>query len=219
MYDVSTTRIATITDGFEPGTNLLIAGRPMVGKRNLTLELLTAGHGNDSREGILLVMTGESAMVVIEDLDRSYTTPPPELIGVVDCSDRDVRESIEGQMVRSLTSPRDLTGIGVSTAKLFRKISEQNVSKVRHGFISISTLLQYLDIETVFKFLHIYTRRISDTDGFGVFTYDPTAYDTQTLNTLTRLFDGTAELRKSPAGERELRLTGLERTPDTWQSI
>lgn len=214
MYDVSNTRASAVVEEFEPGTNVLITGPSMVGKREFTLELLTAGQ--DQREGLLLVMTGESAMVVTEDLERGYETPSAELIGVVDCSNRDVRKSSEGDLTRSLESPNDLTGIGVSTAKLYEQLTSHGVTSVRHGFISVTTLLQFLDLETVFKFLHIYTRRISNTGGFGAFTFDPTAYDTRTLETIVRLFDGVAELRRRSDGGRELCLSGIDGAADEW---
>jgi len=69
---------------------------------------------------------------------------------------------------------------------------------------SLSTLLMYSDLETVFRFLHVFTGRIQSVDGLGLFCIDSTAHEDQTTNTLTQLFDGIVEL--SEDGEVSVRL-------------
>lgn len=91
-------------------------------------------------------------------------------------------------------------GVSIGTAKLLQQFSERNVSNVRHGLVSVSTLIQYLDLSTVFKFLHVYTSRIEDTNGLGVFTLDSVSHDEQTVNTITSEFDCVIELRETEDG-------------------
>jgi hypothetical protein len=55
---------------------------------------------------------------------------------------------------------------------------------------SLSTLLMYSDLQTVFRFLHVFTGRVQSVDGLGLFSIDSTAHDDQSLNTLKQLFDG-----------------------------
>jgi len=55
---------------------------------------------------------------------------------------------------------------------------------------SLSTLLMYSDLQTVFRFLHVFTGRIQSVNGLGLFSIDSTSHDEQAMNTLKQLFDG-----------------------------
>lgn len=214
-YDISGILSDGTLDGISPGTNLLLSGPAMSGKRELAIRLLAAGH--EDGDGILCVTTSDTAAVVIDELETQIPTVDRDRVGIVDCTGRDSRESIEETATEGVSSPGDLTGISIGTTKLLRRFSNRNVSEVRHGLVSVSTLLQYLDVNTVFKFLHVYTRRITDTQGLGVFTVDSAAHDSQTINTITGEFDGVIELRETDAGERELRIQGFSGVPTTWK--
>lgn len=213
MHEIKASLPREAISELAPGTNLLIAGPTMSGKRQLTLELLADGH--EEGDGMLFIMTSESAAVLIEDLDRWYPTLDRERIGIIDCAGVE-NGNTEDVSLESLSSPRDLTGISIATARRLQQFSDHGISTVRHGLISVSTLLAYLDLDTVFKFLHIYTRRITDTRGLGIFTINPTAHDPQTINTLINEFDGIIELRHADTGEREAHLRGLTDATDTW---
>lgn len=140
-------------------------------------------------------------------------------IVIVDCSGSDDRRTIEAIATEQVSSPGDLTGISSGTAKLLQVFSEQDVDSVRHGLVSVSTLLQYLDLNTVFKFLHIYTSRIEDTAGLGIFTLDNTSHDAQATNTVTGEFDYVLELRETESGGRELRCKGFPGTSREWHPL
>jgi hypothetical protein len=49
----------------------------------------------------------------------------------------------------------------------------------------------YSNLQTVFRFLHVFTSRAENADGLGLYTLESTAHDDEALNTLTQLFDGT----------------------------
>jgi KaiC/GvpD/RAD55 family RecA-like ATPase len=215
MYDIEGVFPTEAISELEPGTNLLIAGPSMIGKRELTLELLTAG--NESGDGVLFIMTSESAAVVIADLNQPDMALDWERIGVIDCVGTENQQVIDGVMTQSLSSPGDLTGIGAGTAKLLRHFSNQEITTVRHGLISISTLLQYLDLDTVFKFLYVYTRRIADTQGLGIFTVDHTGCEPRMIATIVSEFDGVIELRENDADTPKIRVRGLPDVSGDWQ--
>jgi hypothetical protein len=48
----------------------------------------------------------------------------------------------------------------------------------------------YADLQTVFRFLHVFTGRIQSVEGLGLFAIDSSAHDDKTMNTLKQLFDG-----------------------------
>jgi hypothetical protein len=124
---------------------------------------------------------------------------------VIDCTGREKQEAIRDITTHAVSSPGDLTGISVGAAKLLKRFSEHDIADVRHGLVSVSTLLQYLELTTVFKFLHVYTGRIATTGGLGVFTLNSSAHDQRTVNTVIGQFDVVIELRETEAGEREIR--------------
>ncbi len=209
MYDVTDCFPTDSISALDPGTNLLIVGPPMVGKREFALDLIATGH--DAGDAALLIMSSESAAVPIEDLSQQRRALDADRIGIIDCMDNDDRRNIEGIETYSLSAPDDLPGISTKSAKLLRSFAHHGVSTVRHGFISITTLLQYLDRETVFKFLYIYKQRVVDTSGLGIFTIDRTRHDKETLTMFESLCDGTIDLRVADSGEREVDVRGLDR--------
>jgi predicted regulator of amino acid metabolism with ACT domain len=59
---------------------------------------------------------------------------------------------------------------------------------------SLSTLLMYSDLQTVFRFMHVFTSRIEDADALGVHVIESTAHDAEAMNTMKQLFDGIVEV-------------------------
>ncbi|GAB3684092.1 hypothetical protein GCM10028857_12630 [Salinarchaeum chitinilyticum] len=100
-----------------------------------------------------------------------------------------------------------------------KRFADRNIENVRHGLVSVSTLLQYLDVETVFKFLHIYTNRVQSSEGIAVFTLDDDSHDPQTVNTLTGEFDGVVQLRETDDGTVEYRVRGFGQSPSGWKPL
>lgn len=213
-YDIGGILPAGMMTSVPAGTSLLISGPAMIGKRELAIRLLAAGH--EEGHGILCVTTSDNAASVVSDLERLVPSVDREHIGIVDCSGSEHRQKIEAIATERVSSPGDLTGISIGTAKLLQRFSAHDIAAVRHGLVSVSTLLQYLTLDTVFKFLHIYTSRIDDTHGLGVFTVDDTSHDPQTINTIAGEFDCVLELQETDAGEREIRMKGFPDASRTW---
>ncbi|MFC6734369.1 DUF7504 family protein [Haladaptatus sp. GCM10025893] len=206
MFDITDVLPTTIYE-LAPGTSLLIAGPAMAGKQDLALDLLAAGL--TQRDGVLIVSTSKSAEACLDELEQRVPTLERDQVGVVDCSRSSQQQAIRGVMTQRVASPGDLTGISIGTAKLMQRFTAQDISRMRHGLVSVSTLLQFLELDTVFKFLHIYTGRITDTRGLGIFTVDNASYNPQTINTIASEFDGVIELRDTDNRGREIRIQGL----------
>lgn len=84
--------------------------------------------------------------------------------------------------------PGDLTGMGISITKHLSQW-EGNGRPTFLCFDSLTTLLQYTDVRTLFRFLHVVTNRLRGIGAFGHFHIDPTAHDQQTVSQLVPLFD------------------------------
>jgi len=211
MYDLG--------NGFDgrsvaPGTNLLIEGPPMTGKRDLAFRIL--GRGATDGEGAIVVTTKDSADRIDEEFrDIAGVTDP--LLGIVDCVTRQqgTGTPLEGELIRYASSPVDLTGIGIELSELLREFyQERGATENRVLLHSLSTLLMYSNLQTVFRFLHVFTGRIQSADALGLFVIDSTGHDAQTMSTLKQLFDGAIEVREQD-GQREARLVGVE-DASTW---
>jgi len=200
MYDLRP-RLDTEVDA---GSNLLVSGPPLTGKRSLALDVLA--QGTDEGDAAIVVTTKDNATRVLEDYDdrTDYRSKP---VAVVDCVTRQqgVSEARNDDRIKYASSPVDMTGIGIKLSEFLEAFyRDRGIERNRIMVHSLSTLLMYSDLETVFRFLHVFTGRIQSVDGLGLFCIDSTAHEDQTMNTLTQLFDGIVEL--SEDGEISVRL-------------
>ncbi|MEF8801630.1 MAG: recombinase RecA [Halolamina sp.] len=193
MYDLHPRLDAEVS----PGTNILFSGPPLTGKRSLCLDILADGVENG--EGAIVVTTKDSATRVLKDMD-SRTPYEGKPVAVVDCVSKQhgADEVLEEDRVKYASSPVDMTGIGIQLSEFLQAFyQKRNIARNRVMLHSLSTLLMYSDLQTVFRFLHVFTGRIQSVDGLGLFCIDETAHDAQTLNTLKQLFDGVVETSES----------------------
>jgi len=201
----------------EPGTNILVEGPPMSGKRELGLQILAAGVGDG--EGAIVVTTKDGADRVLDDFAELAGVESPT-VGVVDCvtKQQGMGSRRESELVRYASSPNDLTGIGIELSELLRTLYEgRNVTENRILLHSLSTLLMYSDLQTVFRFMHVFTGRVQSADALGVFVVDSTAHDEQTVSTLKQLFDGVVSIQERDGGFRA-RLLGVG-DDDSWREL
>lgn len=207
MYDLaavdSNTEVAA-------GSNLLIAGPPMTGKRRLAFDLLAAG--TQDGDGAIIVSTKDGADKVLDD----YRSRVPDLdqypVGVVDCvtQQRGGADVESTDRVKYASSPVDMTGIGIKLSEFLEAFYEQRgIRQNRILLHSISTLLMYSDLQTVFRFLHVFTGRVQSADALGLYVIDSTAHDDQTMNTLRQLFDGVISVDRGDDDRPVVKARGL----------
>ncbi|QIB74151.1 recombinase RecA [Halogeometricum borinquense] len=200
MYDLSPAVDAEVP----PGTNLLISGPPLTGKRSLALDILAEGATNG--DGAIIVTTKDGAKRVLSDFEKR-TTYDGKPVAVVDCVTRQqgVGEIRDDDRIKYTSSPVDMTGIGIKLSEFLQAFyQDRNIEQNRIMLHSLSTLLMYADLQTVFRFLHVFTGRIQSVEGLGLFVIDSSAHDDKTMNTLKQLFDGI--ITTSEDGEPEVRL-------------
>jgi KaiC/GvpD/RAD55 family RecA-like ATPase len=201
----------------EPGTNLLVAGPPMTGKRALALEVLV--HGNRRGDGAIVVTTKDGGEDVRESLRERLGRDENGPIGVVDCvSKQQGMNPSDSDEIAYASSPKDMTGIGIQLSEFLKGFyKERGVQRNRILLHSLSTLLMYSNLQTVFRFLHVFTGRVQSAEALGIFVIDSTAHDQQTMSTLKQLFDGQIEIREGDDGS-ELRVTGVAEETD-WRPV
>jgi hypothetical protein len=92
--------------------------------------------------------------------------------------------------VAQITTPSDLTTLGVRiTERLNEWDAENSDRQTVVCFESISTLLQYTELEQTFKFLHVLTDHFTSADAIAHYHLDPTVHDEKTMSMLTQVFD------------------------------
>lgn len=189
MYDLP----GDLGPDVEPGTNLLVTGPPLSGKRAIALDVLA--EGTRRGDGAIVVTTKDSAGRILDDYGKrvSYADSP---VAIVDCVTRQqgVNDVRDDDRIKYTSSPVDMTGIGIKLSEFLQAFyRDRGIRRNRIMVHSLSTLLMYSDLQTVFRFLHVFTGRIQSVDGLGLFCIDDSAHDERTLNTLKQLFDGVIE--------------------------
>jgi KaiC/GvpD/RAD55 family RecA-like ATPase len=89
-------------------------------------------------------------------------------------------------------SPTAMTEIGIEFSELVESYGSE-VDQIRVVVDSMTTLLLYSNLQTVFRFMHVFTSRVENADAIGLYTIESTAHGTETMNMLSQLFDGVVE--------------------------
>lgn len=206
---------ADLLGDVEPGTNLLVSGPAMSGKRELVLRLLARGAPDD--EGAIVVTSRDPATEVLEDYRRFVAGDG--YVRVLDAVSSRSGNPTDSAAVRNVSSPGDLTGMGIEFSELARSAQGDGVDRLRIGFDSLSPLLMYVDLQRLFRFLHVFTSQIQSRGWIGLFSIDPDSHDAQVVNTLSQLFDGVIEIRLTDGGDHEVRVRGLDNAPSAWTPL
>jgi KaiC/GvpD/RAD55 family RecA-like ATPase len=197
-------------DRLDPGMNLLVSGPALSGKRQLVFDLLAPEAV--PADPIVVMTTDDPAVRIRSQFEERGVELSPSTFRIVDASGAPGEDAPD---VRRVSSPADLTGMGVAFTQAVDELNPDPC--LRLGFVSISTLLQYVDAERAFSFLHVLSRRTSAA-GFGVYSIDPTAHEDRFVNVVTSIFDAAIEIRESD-GERQARVRGLSGVAPEWRSF
>lgn len=163
------------------------------------IDLLTVT--NPDRENVLSITFTQSADDRL-DLWRSYVADLPAQAGIVtvdvmtrsaSSNDAATSQTIPQPIaIETVSDPGDLTGLGIAISEILSNWGGSPNQTVV-CFHSLTPLLQYADLQRVFRFLHVLTGRLNSVDAVAHFHLDPHAHDEQTLNTLSQLFDAIVE--------------------------
>jgi archaellum biogenesis ATPase FlaH len=134
-------------------------------------------------------------MVSVEDSTRSVASASSggsELMGA-------------NKPIETVSSPNDLTGLGIRITE-FLADWEDNDNRTVVCFDSLTALLQYVELETAYEFLHILTGRMAALDAFAHFHMDPDAHDQQTIESISTLMDAVV---RTEDGEQIVRTRNI----------
>lgn len=189
---------------FADGTSALVSGDA---KSARTAFYDAIADGLENGEAVIVVGTNDSPTQIIAALgDR--TTVDEERLAIVDATGEGEDGVVDGVTVRAVGSTGDLTGLSLAFAKQLQLLEDRGVAdRVRVGLDTVSTLLMYAEVQTVFRFLHVFTSRLGSADLLGLFTLTPDMHDEKQVNTVRTLFDTEARVE---GGRVSLRGSGYE---------
>jgi hypothetical protein len=192
------------------GRTLLVEGATVDGVGAFVHRATDPGDG----EGAILVGTNATGRRLL-DTRRNAGSEADGPVYVVDCVSQQQGTTVDEPTVEGVSSPADLTGIGIRISGFYRRLAAEDIERVRVGLLSVSTLLMYADLRRVSRFVHVLTGRVASTDGVGLLALDSSAHEDQTVGTIRQLCDGRVEVRSGDEG-REVRIRGLRDQPEGW---
>ena len=77
---------------------------------------------------------------------------------------------------------------------------EANGNRTVVSVQTLTVLLEYVDFDTAFRYLHILTHRIRAANAMGFYQMDPEIHDEETISTLEPLFDAVVKIDPEGSG-------------------
>lgn len=189
-----------VTDGLTGANNALLLAPSFVGDEEGTCAELLHPETADE-QNMLLVSYTKSPDAQLRRW-RNHTDSRPANLGVVTVEDStrsvaaangsDAMGPGQNRPVETVSSPNDLTGLGIRITEFLTQWEDDRQTVV--CFDSLTALLQYVELETAYEFLHIITGRLAAVDAVAHFHMDPGAHDDQTVESIVSLMDAVVEI-------------------------
>ena len=124
---------------------------------------------------------------------RRYAGERPRRCGII-CVDESTRSNdgwsgMDRGAVACVESPTDLTGLSIKASTY---LEDHGDADTLVSFDSLTMLLQYVELQRAFRFLHVLAKRVQTVDAVAHYHMDPKAHDDREMATLSSLFDAIA---------------------------
>jgi hypothetical protein len=218
-YKTGIAQIDSVCGGFEAGTNILILAPPMSYADQLAYALIKPLQGEYS----IVLSTNERAAEVVDSF--KIAGADKRFIGVIDAITKSSTPSIaDTARLMFVSSPTDLTGIGIKFSNMIETIFEGDFSEGESGLFpppvrfcvnSISTLLMYRRLEVLYQFLHVLTAKLKKIEGVGIYLLNSESFDEKTLSLIKQLMNCVIEV-KMEQNVTYLRVMGIRGVTGEW---
>ncbi|MDX1747537.1 MAG: hypothetical protein R3324_16505, partial [Halobacteriales archaeon] len=91
-------------------------------------------------------------------------------------------------VIETVSDPADLTGMGIALNRALEAWTP-TANQTIVCFHTLTMLLQYVDTERVYRFLHVVTSQLAEEGALAHVHVDPRAHDPRTLSRIATLFD------------------------------
>jgi hypothetical protein len=191
------------TGGLNPGTTIMVIAPPFTDG-----DLIAAAIAKPRTHEYTITLTTEIDSGSLLDyygtcgggIETSH-------IAFIDSSGHAKGED-EGQ-VRFVQSPSDLTGMDIKFTGLVEEIMKGNFADdpnhmfptpIRYCLLSITTLLLFRPLDTVYQFLHVISGKLKKFGSIGIFLLNAESFDPKTVSVLTQLMTLVIEVRSGENG-------------------
>lgn len=214
-YSLGIDKLDENLKGVRGGSNIMIIGPPMSGKETIVNNIVYKGL--NVGDAAVIVTTREPGENVVDWFNYNNMEIPLDHLGIVDCVTKTLGvPTSDTAIIRRASSPVDLTGIGVKISQFLEEFwMKKNIRKTWLCINSLSTILMYSNIQTVFRFLHVFTGRVKAAGAIGIYVVEDGMHDNQAVATLKQLFDGVIEIRQEN-DNYFIRTTGMSQKPSPW---
>jgi KaiC/GvpD/RAD55 family RecA-like ATPase len=215
-YTLGIKELDNAIGGIKKGSNIILIGPSMSQKEIILYDIMYHGAARNEN-AVITVTTHEPGTQILNWFIKNKLVLPLSRIGIIDCITRSLGgTAVENENIKIACSPLDLTGIGVRISQFFEEfLTKKNIRKIQLHINSLSTILMYSNINTVFRFIHVFTGRIKASEAIGIFVMESGMHDEQAITTLKQLFDGAIEI-KSENDMNYIRMVGLSPKPTPW---
>ncbi len=217
-YTLGIKELDTAVDGIKRGSNILMIGPPMCGKEVILYHIMY--HGAAINENAIInVTTRETGAHILEKFKRNNLPLPLDRIRIIDCVTKIPNyEEKKNENIKIAKSAVDFTGIGLKINQSFDELFLKNkIYKNQLHINSLSTFLIYSNPQTVFRFLHVITKRIKSIGAIGIYLIDGGMHEEEEIERLKKLFDGIIEIEsEKDKNFLRIRLVGLSAEPTSW---
>jgi hypothetical protein len=205
--------------GLSPGSNILILAPSMSGGENLGYSVARPLPG----EYALILSTVMRAVDLIDFFSSARIDH--SRIGIIDAvSKLSTPEISDSMQVRYVSSPSDLTGIGIKFSSLVESIfngefgdSEDALfpPPIRFYIDSLTTLLMYRKLEVIYQFLHVIAAKLKKMEAIGIYALNNESFDEKTISLIKHLMNVVIEVKNEQHVDF-LRVQGIPGIPQDW---
>ncbi|WP_299268029.1 DUF7504 family protein [Halorientalis sp.] len=184
--------VTSVTERLADASNILVMAPSFPdGAAGVCVDFL--GGDDPAATSVLGLTYTQSPGKWAADYERDRGTPPADgtVISVGDWGAETEAEASQWTL-EAVEHAGDLTALGVTLSQ--HLTTDEQSRRQRLCFDSLTALLQFVELERAFQFLHVVTGRVRSAGAVGHYHLDPEAHDEQTLETVRGLFDAVVEV-------------------------
>ncbi|TKX72482.1 hypothetical protein EXE46_15800 [Halorubrum sp. GN11_10-6_MGM] len=169
----------------KPGTSALVECGSQDERKHAACQDLLGLETAAAQRDVLLVRYRRMDPEQLEAIASAAHRTKLVAIGYSQSVPEDVRDDVE---VASINNPNDITRLGILISGTVESWAADD-SEIVVCYDSVNILLKYKDVQSAFRFLHVFLGTLQGAGVIAHFHVDPRAGDPQNINTLKPLFD------------------------------
>ncbi len=195
--------------GFPMGSNIIVYGPAYTGKEVLIYSFLAEGV----KKGIPAIVILIDKTIEIFEEDIKYVLPTWDtyvengLVKYIDAYSKTIGEKCERENVVCIESQTDINAI-VNAVEDIASNLKKSYKYYRLALFSLSTILTFLDAQTVVRFLQPFTTKRKKDKAVSLYLLEKGIHEENTIQLVSHLMDGTIEF-KTEMGKIYLQVKGI----------